>query len=87
MASLSIDDRGAVMTALLQLCTWHAAEAIKKRLIKAGTYPVEIRKELMALIWAWIKSPTIEQLNERRRTLLNKLHDSEKVCCCVEVEV
>ena len=39
----------------LQLCTWHAAEAIKKRLIKAGTYPVEIRNELMALIWAWIK--------------------------------
>ena len=28
---------------VLQLCTWHAAQAIKKRLIKAGDYPLEIR--------------------------------------------
>lgn len=38
----------------LQLCTWYAAEAIKKKPIKAGTYPLEIRKELTSLIWAWI---------------------------------
>ena len=31
---------------VLQLCTWHAAEAIKKRLIRAGSYPLEVRKEL-----------------------------------------
>lgn len=26
----------------LQICTWHAAEAIKKKLIKVGSYPLEI---------------------------------------------
>lgn len=35
---------------VLQLCTWHAAQVIKKRLIKAGDYPLEIRKELDTLI-------------------------------------
>lgn len=64
---------------VLQLCTWHAAQAIKKRLIKAGRYPIEIRKELETLIWDWIKSPTIEQLTERRRKLLDKLHLDEQV--------
>lgn len=64
---------------VLQLCTWHAAQAIKKRLIKAGDYPLEIRKELDTLIWAWIKSSTIDQLSENRLKLLNKLHQSEKV--------
>ena len=64
---------------VLQLCTWHAAQAIKKRLIKAGDYPLEIRKELETLIWDWIKSPTIEQLSENRLKLLDKLRQSEKV--------
>ena len=36
----------------LQLCTWHSAEAIKKKLIKTGSYPLEIKKELNSLIWA-----------------------------------
>lgn len=34
----------------LQISTWHAAEAIKKKLIKVGSYPLEIRKELSNLI-------------------------------------
>lgn len=33
----------------LHLCIWHAAEAIKKKLIKAGSYPLEIRWELTGL--------------------------------------
>ena len=41
----------------LQLCSWHAAGAIKKWLITKG-YPVEIRKQLVTLIWNWITSPT-----------------------------
>ena len=64
---------------VLQLCTWHAAEAIKKRLIKAGKYPQEVRKKLETLIWDYIKSPTIDELDERRRKLLNELHPAEKV--------
>lgn len=63
----------------MQLCTWHAAEAIKKRLITAGGYPKEIRRELETLIWNWIKSTTIEQLAENRQKLLNRLHSDEKV--------
>ncbi len=34
----------------LQISTWHAAEAIKKKLIKVGSYPLEIRKELSNLM-------------------------------------
>lgn len=64
---------------ILQLCTWHAAQAIKKRLIKAGDYPLEIRKELDTLIWAWIKSSTMEQLSENRSKLLDRLHTKERV--------
>lgn len=64
---------------VLQLCTWYAAQAIKKRLIKAGDYPLEIRKELDTLIWACIKSLTIDQLSENRLKLLDKFHQSEKV--------
>ena len=33
----------------LQLCSWHAAEAIKKKLTREG-YPHEKRKELTNLI-------------------------------------
>ena len=64
---------------ILQLCAWHAAEAIKKRLIKTGAYPVEIRQNLDDLIWSWIQSPTMEQLEERRTLLLYQLHASEQV--------
>ncbi len=36
------------------LCTWHSAEAIKKKLIKARNYLFKICKELVSPIWAWI---------------------------------
>lgn len=54
---------------VLQLCTWHAAQAIKKCLIRSRQYPVEIWNKLDTLIWDWIKSPTLEQLAERRKKL------------------
>lgn len=38
----------------LELCCWHAVKEIKKKFIKAGSYPLEIRKELTSLIWVWI---------------------------------
>ncbi len=34
----------------LQLCIWHAAEDIKKKLIKVGSYLIEIRKDFTSLI-------------------------------------
>ena len=33
----------------LQLCTWHAAEAIKRRFTAEG-YPFDMRKELHSLV-------------------------------------
>ena len=66
----------------LQLCTWHAAEAIKKKLIKAGTYPLEIRKELSSLIWAWIQSSTLNELESNRQKLLHRLNPPERVSSC-----
>ena len=52
----------------LQLCNWHAAEAIKKRLTREG-YPLETRKVLADLVWKWIKSETLAD-KERNRGLL-----------------
>ncbi len=56
----------------LQLCSWHAAEAFKARLIKEG-YPKEVREEkdvgLHSLIWNWIKSPSVAELNLNREIL------------------
>lgn len=64
----------------LQLCSWHVAEAIKKKLIKAGSYPLEIRKELTSLIWVWIQSSSLDLLEKNRQKLLQKLNPAEKVC-------
>lgn len=64
----------------LQLCSWHAAEAIKKKLIKAGSYPLEIRKELTSLIWVWIQSSSLDLLEKNRQKLLQKLNPAERVC-------
>ena len=63
----------------LQLCTWHVAEAIKKKLIKAGTYLLKIRKELTSLIWAWIQSSTLNELESNRQKLLHWLNPPERV--------
>lgn len=63
----------------LQLCCWHAAEAIKKRLIKEG-YHVNKRLELADLIWKWIETPTFPELEKRRQALLDKLRPREQVC-------
>ena len=64
----------------LQLCSWHAAEAIKKKLIKAGSYPLEIRKELTSLIWVWIQSSSLDLLEKNRQKLFQKLNPAERVC-------
>lgn len=61
----------------LQLCSWHAAQAVQKRLVTEG-YLETSRKLLKNLIWAWIKSPTVELLEERRGELLAKLRPKEQ---------
>lgn len=49
-----LDDLGT--ECFLQLCNWHAAEAIKKRLTREG-YPVEKRKELADMVSKGSKLP------------------------------
>ena len=49
----------------LQLCSWHAAEAVKKRLINEG-YPKDIRVMLVDLIWKWINASTMKVLMEAK---------------------
>lgn len=63
----------------LQLCCWHAAEAIKKRLIKEGYY-IDKCIKLADLIWKWIEAPTFPELEKRRQALLDKLRPREQVC-------
>ncbi len=44
-----------------------------------GSYPLEIRKELSNLIWGWIKSSTLQELEKNRGALLAKLNEAERV--------
>jgi len=63
---------------ILQLCEWHAVEAIKKRLVVADQYIKERREELTDYIWDWVKSSTVTVLEERRERLLMELKTSER---------
>ena len=65
----------------LQLCNWHAAEAVKKRLTQEG-YPLEARNELSNTIWAWIRSPSIEDVDINRDALLRLLHTKDQEYLC-----
>ena len=62
---------------ILQFCEWHAAEAIKRRLIAKG-YQKERRDELVDLIWKWIKAPDLDKLEDARNRLILSLKVSEK---------
>ena len=62
---------------ILQFCEWHAAEAIKRRLIAKG-YKKESRDELIDLIWKWIKAPDLDKLEDARNMLILSLKVSEK---------
>ncbi|KAL2043479.1 hypothetical protein N7G274_003786 [Stereocaulon virgatum] len=62
-----LDEAGSSL--FLQLCNWHAAEAIKKRLIREG-YSKDNRDEPVDKIWKWIKSPTIPDIATNRQSLL-----------------
>ncbi len=63
-----------------QLYSWHLASALEARLIKEG-YPKEVRKQkevgLHGLIWNWIKSPTVTELNLNREILAASLRLKE----------
>jgi MULE transposase domain len=66
----------------LQLCEWHAVEAIKRKLVAAGCYKKERRDEIIEMIWAWVKAPTISALKGYCKELLEALHNEEQVYLC-----
>jgi len=61
----------------LQYCTWHAVEAIKRKLIHSG-YKRERRDKIVDLIWEWIEVPTLEGLETARNKLILALNHDEK---------
>jgi hypothetical protein len=62
---------------ILQFCDWHAAEAIKRKLIAKG-YGKERRDDLINLMWAWIKAPDLDALKDARDKFILNLDVSEK---------
>jgi hypothetical protein len=62
---------------ILQFCTWHGVEAIKRRLIAKG-YTKERREDINNLIWEWIKAPDFDTLEDARNKLISRLNISDK---------
>ncbi len=62
----------------LQLFEWHGVEAIKQQLVAAGKYPKEQRDKVIDLIWEWVKSQILNELEAHRTELLNALLPTEK---------
>ena len=48
----------------LQLCEWHAVEAIKRRLVAASQYKKEQQEEIIDIIWAWVKALIVNNLED-----------------------
>jgi hypothetical protein len=71
------EELGSPQAVVLQLCEWHAVQAIKRRLIAAGRYSKERREELASMIWDWVMASSIKALNERRTKLIKALHNKE----------
>lgn len=76
MTMLQIDVFGTDVQ--LQLCAWHAVEAIRKRLIRAGRYPAELQKELQNLLWSWVKTYNQEDSASTRSAILDRLFDVDR---------
>ena len=62
---------------ILQYCTQHTAEAIKRKLIHSG-YKKEHRNKIIDLIWKWIEAPTLDILDTARDSLILALKSDEK---------
>jgi len=63
---------------ILQLCEWHAAKAIQRRLVHAGKYLKERREGLTNLVHAWIKALIEDDVGKAREALLKALEPVER---------
>ena len=61
----------------LQLCEWHAIEAIRKRLINRG-YSKETQEVLVNLLNQWVKAPGLEALENARKKVLSRLRSDDR---------
>ena len=61
----------------LQLCEWHAVQAIRRKLVKEG-YKKEKRQEVDDLLWAWVQSPDPQALEKDREALLGALRQRDQ---------
>jgi hypothetical protein len=73
------EENGKEQRVYLQLCEWHAVEAIRRHLTSAGRYKKKQKEKLTDLLWAWVKAPDIESLDKQRQELLEALHPAERV--------
>ncbi len=64
-------------TYILQLCEWHRVEAIKRHLVAAGKYPKDLREKIIDLIWKWLKSSSLIELEANWTMLLQELIPKE----------
>jgi hypothetical protein len=64
--------------AFLQFCEWHAAENIKKRLA-AQKYKKDDRKAIMDLVWKYIWSPSVEDLEVNRAVMKAAMRVSKQL--------
>jgi hypothetical protein len=62
----------------LQLCEWHAIEAIKRRFVNCGRYSKDTREVLINLLNQWVKASDLESLENARRALLSQLRSEER---------
>ena len=81
---------GSLENVQLQICMWHAAEAVIARLRKSKHYTeAEIQRPhtdndptlpspLRSLVWKWLKSETFKELELHRQDLLNRLYPAEQ---------
>ena len=63
---------------ILQLCEWHAAKAIQRKLVHAGKYSKEKREGLTDLVNAWIRASTEDNVQKTREALLKALEPAER---------
>ncbi len=63
---------------IFQLFEWHKVEAIKRNLVVAGTYPKDLREKIIDLIWKWVKSSSLIELEVNRTAFLQELLPKEQ---------
>ena len=69
---------GQVIREALQLCEWHVVGAIMRRLTDSKGYDKRGRGDLQHLLWEYVKSPSKEELWDRREVLLQRFKTPER---------